>query len=65
MATRRKLPHMLERIRRCRNCGIEVDRLPLEYEETPYCSQCLVGSVKEIGNTDVMWQKIGQYVEAR
>jgi len=61
---RQKLPYMLERVRRCRHCGIEVDRPPLEYEETPYCANCLSEAVMATGSSDVKWQRVGQYLEA-
>ena len=60
---KQKLPYMLERIRRCRTCGIEVDRPPLEYEETPYCANCLSEAVTGTGSLDVKWQRVGQYLE--
>jgi hypothetical protein len=60
---RQKLPYMLERIRRCRRCGVEVDRPSLEYEETPYCANCLSESVKETGSANASWQRNGQYLE--
>lgn len=32
---------MLERIRRCRHCGREIEGSPLAYEENPFCRVCL------------------------
>ncbi len=62
---RRRLPFILERIRRCRTCGVEIDRPPLEYEEMPYCAKCLKEAIASVGNRDVHWHEVGQYAEPR
>jgi len=58
---RQKLPFMLEQIRRCRRCGIEVNRPALEYKETPYCAKCLSEAVVESGSTTAVWSRAGRY----
>jgi len=58
---RQRLPFMLERLRRCRLCGIEVNRPALEYEETPYCAKCLSAAVVESGATQAAWRREGHY----
>jgi uncharacterized paraquat-inducible protein A len=63
MASQR-MPRMLERIRRCRHCGIEVDRLPLDYEENPYCASCLGTATERAGQVDLAWQRVGEYAVA-
>jgi uncharacterized paraquat-inducible protein A len=60
---RQKLPRMLERIRRCHRCGIEVERPPLEYEETPYCANCLSEALREREIAGLSLQRVGHYVE--
>jgi len=60
--SRRKLPFMLERIRRCRTCGVEVDRPALEFMENPCCTRCLSGSVNR-DQAPVEWCRNGHYME--
>jgi uncharacterized paraquat-inducible protein A len=62
---KRALPFMLERIRRCRRCHLEVNRPPLEYEEMPYCASCLSKEVKKGARAGVRWRRTGNYVEIR
>ena len=59
------LPFMLERIRRCRRCNMEVNRPPLEYEEMPYCARCLSEGAKMGVRAGVRWRRVGNYVEIR
>lgn len=59
----RRLPFMLERIRRCQTCGVEMDRPPLEYQETPFCANCLSKAVREVGSVNVTWKRNGHYLE--
>ena len=62
---RMRMPRMLERIRRCRHCGLEVDRHPLDYEENPYCASCLNVAVVDARQEDLTWQMVGDYAEAK
>jgi len=58
------MPRMLERIRRCHHCGIEVDRLPLDYEENPYCANCLGAAIEGTREVGLAWQRVGEYAVA-
>jgi hypothetical protein len=59
----RAMPFMLEKVRRCRSCGAEVDRPPLGYEEMPFCTDCLSRELKNGERLGVHWRRIGNYVE--
>ena len=59
------MPFMLERVRRCHGCGVEVNRPPLEYAEMPYCANCLSREVKKGTQAGVRWRRIGNYIEIK
>jgi hypothetical protein len=56
---------MLERIRRCRGCRVEVRRPPLEYEEVPYCSNCLSSGVTQGSVSGVTLKRAGRYIKIK
>jgi hypothetical protein len=56
---------ILTRIQRCHNCGREVTRAPLEYQQNPFCTVCLKDRVKKVSpRGGVRWRSAGHYVIA-
>lgn len=60
---KQRLPAMLERVRRCRACRVEIHRPPLEYEEVPYCEECLASEVTRGRSIGVTMRRTGRYLQ--
>jgi hypothetical protein len=57
---------ILSRIQRCHQCGREVQRRPLDYEENPFCTVCLAERIDQASPSDgVQWHVKGHYVIAQ
>jgi hypothetical protein len=61
-----QLPLMLERIRKCQCCGMEVGGTALAYEENPFCKNCLKDRIQKasVGNNLLSWTERGDYLVA-
>lgn len=58
----RNLPLVRERIQRCKTCGKELKRRPLEYAELPHCKECLAKAMTSKAMEGFVWTPVGKYV---
>jgi hypothetical protein len=62
--TKKPMPAMLERIRKCSFCGKEITATALSFEENPYCGDCLPKRVAKAakGTEHISWSLSGDYL---